>query len=71
MLAIILTSPPHSLQVSVSIPDTRFNRFAQVIEARLFDRAKWLKIKYAGGKFREKLSFNLSEKYGPEVATAK
>jgi hypothetical protein len=25
------TSPPHSLQVSISILKTRFNRFAQVI----------------------------------------
>ena len=30
----ILTLPPHSAQVSISIPNTRFNRFAQVIAAR-------------------------------------
>ena len=30
-LAMILTSPPHSLQVSISILKTRFKRFAQVI----------------------------------------
>jgi len=31
MLATIRTSPPHSLQVSISISKTRFSRFAQVI----------------------------------------
>jgi hypothetical protein len=31
ILAMILTSPPHSLQVSMSILKTRFKRFAQVI----------------------------------------
>lgn len=36
MLAMILMSPPHSLQVSISILKTRFKRFAQVIEARFF-----------------------------------
>ncbi len=30
----ILTSPPHLAQVSISILNTRFNRFAQAIEAR-------------------------------------
>ncbi len=40
MLAIIRTSPPHSLQVSISILKTRFNRFAQVIEAR-FSAGLW------------------------------
>jgi len=40
MLAMILTSPPHSLQVSISILKTRFNRFAQVIEA-LFSAGVW------------------------------
>ena len=34
MLAMTLTSPPHSLQVSMSIPNTHFNLCAQVIEAR-------------------------------------
>ena len=34
MLATILTSPPHLSQVSTSRLKTRFNRFAQVIEAR-------------------------------------
>ena len=34
MLAIILTSPPHSLQVSTSISKTRFNLCAQVMDAR-------------------------------------
>ena len=34
ILAIMRTSPPHSLHVSTSILKTRFNRFAQVIEAR-------------------------------------
>ena len=34
ILAIIRTSPPHSLQVSTSILNTRFNRLAQVIDAR-------------------------------------
>jgi hypothetical protein len=36
----ILTSPPHSLQVSMSILKTRFKRFAQVIEAR-FSAGVW------------------------------
>jgi hypothetical protein len=40
MLAIILTLPPHSLQVSISIFNTRFKRFAQVIEAR-FSAEVW------------------------------
>jgi len=40
MLAMILTSPPHSLQASISILKTRFNRFAQVIEAR-FSAGVW------------------------------
>ena len=40
MLAIILTSPLHSLQVSISILKTRFNRFAQVIEA-FFSAGVW------------------------------
>ena len=40
MLAIILTLPPHSLQVSMSMLKTRFNRFAQVIEAR-FSAGIW------------------------------
>ena len=40
MLAIIRTSPPHSLQVSMSISNTRFKRFAQVIEAR-FSAGDW------------------------------
>ena len=31
----ILTSPPHSLQVSISISNTRFSLCAQVIDARL------------------------------------
>jgi hypothetical protein len=31
MLAIILTLPPHSLQVSMSMLKTRFNRFAQFL----------------------------------------
>ncbi len=34
MLTIILTSPPHLLQVSISISNTRFNRCAQVMAAR-------------------------------------
>ena len=34
MLAMILTSPPNSLQVSIPISKTRFNRIAQVIETR-------------------------------------
>ena len=40
MLAMILTSPPHSQQVSISILNTRFKRFAQVIEAR-FSAGVW------------------------------
>ena len=40
MLAMILTSPPHSLQVSMSISNTRFKRFAHVIEAR-FSAGVW------------------------------
>ncbi len=32
--AMILTAPPHSLQVSISILNTRFNRLAQVIDTR-------------------------------------
>ena len=40
MLAMILTSPPHLSQVSMSILKTRFNRFAQVIEAR-FSAGVW------------------------------
>jgi hypothetical protein len=40
ILAMILTSPPHSLQVAMSILKTRFNRFAKVIEAR-FSAALW------------------------------
>jgi len=40
MLAIILTLPPHSLQVSMSILNTRFKRFAHVIEAR-FSAGVW------------------------------
>jgi hypothetical protein len=39
-LAMILTSPPHSLQVSISILKTRFKRFAQVIETR-FSAEVW------------------------------
>jgi len=34
MLAMIFTSPPHLLHVSISMLNTRFNRFAQVIEER-------------------------------------
>jgi len=34
MLAMMLTSPPHSLQVAVSISKTRFNLCAQVMDAR-------------------------------------
>ena len=34
MQAITLTVPPHSRHVSMSILKTRFNRWAQVIEAR-------------------------------------
>jgi len=34
ILAMILTSAPHSPQVSISLLKTRFNRFAQAIEAR-------------------------------------
>jgi hypothetical protein len=41
MLAIILTSPPHFSQVSISILKTRFNLFAQVIEAH-FSAGVWL-----------------------------
>jgi len=40
ILATIRTSPPHSLQVSISILKTRFKRFAQVIEAR-FSAGVW------------------------------
>jgi len=34
MQAIILTGPPHSRQISTSMLNTRFKRWAQVIEAR-------------------------------------
>ena len=34
MQAMIRTAPPHSRQVSMSIPKTRFRRCAQVIAAR-------------------------------------
>ena len=40
ILAIILTSPPHSSQVSMSILNTLFNRIAHVIEAR-FSAGDW------------------------------
>ena len=40
MLAMILTSPSHLLQISISMLKTRFNRFAQVIEA-LFSAGVW------------------------------
>ena len=40
MLAMMRTSPPQSLQVSISILNTRFNRCAQVIEAR-FSAGVW------------------------------
>jgi len=40
MLAMMRTSPPHLSQVSMSISKTRFNRFAQVIEAR-FSAGVW------------------------------
>ena len=40
ILAMIRTSPPHSLQVSMSISNIRFKRFAQVIEAR-FSACVW------------------------------
>ena len=39
-LAMMRTSPPQSLQVSMSILKTRFSRFAQVIEAR-FSAGVW------------------------------
>ena len=41
MLAMMRTSPPHSLQASMSISNTRFNLCAQVIEAR-FSAGVWL-----------------------------
>ena len=40
MLAMMRTSPPHSLQISKSMLKTRFNRFAQFIEAR-FSAGVW------------------------------
>jgi hypothetical protein len=45
MLAMILTSPPQSLQVSMSISNTRFKRFAQVIEA-LFSAEVWFRASF-------------------------
>jgi len=49
MLATILTSPPHLSQVSTSRLKTRFNRFAQVIEAR-FSAGVW-STSLAGWRF--------------------
>jgi hypothetical protein len=49
MLAMMRTSPPHSLQVSMSILKTRFKRFAQVIEAR-FSAGVW-STSLAGWRF--------------------
>jgi hypothetical protein len=42
----ILKSPPHTLQVSISMLDTRFNRWAQVIDGR---RALGLSCSARGG----------------------
>ena len=47
MLAMILTSPPHLLQVSISILNTRFSRCAHVIEARF--SACWVRIPRESG----------------------
>ena len=55
MQAMILTLPPQSLQVSMSILNTRFKRCAQAIEARRLAREgplgerTWCPIREAGG----------------------
>lgn len=49
MLAMILTSPPHSLQVSISILKTRFSLCAQIIEAR-FSAGVWSGASWFGNQ---------------------